>query len=190
MGVKIPRLFTRSPIRPVQNMLAHGVIGFDRSDAILKALAAQGHPVRREGFSVRCDDQIVYWNLLVAGAGLGFAQVLLAGGLPGSSKSTSTCACRFCSSCTRRSAPVRASVAWPISWASLNSASGQRDGTGFCEGPSKRCASRAFAPYCSNRGSVDIPSRPLQGMLGAPSRFGLEVRVEASGRLALTRAGL
>lgn len=67
------------PIRTVDDMLAHGVIGFDRSDAILKAFAAQGHPVTREDFPVRCDDQMVYWNLLVAGAGLGFAQVLLAG---------------------------------------------------------------------------------------------------------------
>ncbi len=66
------------PIRTVGDMLACGVIGFDRSDAIVKAFAAQGNPVMREDFPVRCDDQMVYWNLLVAGAGLGFAQVLLA----------------------------------------------------------------------------------------------------------------
>ena len=64
-------------------MLAHGVIGFDRSDAILKAFAAQSHPVTRENFPLRCDDQMVYWHLLEAGAGLGFAQVLLAGRHPG-----------------------------------------------------------------------------------------------------------
>ncbi len=66
------------PIRTIEEMLRHGVIGFDRSDAMLKAFAVQGHPVTREDFPVRCDDQMVYWNLLVAGAGLGFAQVLLA----------------------------------------------------------------------------------------------------------------
>ena len=76
-------LARHSPIRTVEDMLVHGVIGFDRSDAILKAFAAQGHPVTREDFPVRCDDQMVYWNLLVAGAGLGFAQTLLAAAHPG-----------------------------------------------------------------------------------------------------------
>ena len=71
------------PIRTVPDMLAAGVIGFDRGNTILEAFAAQGHPVTREDFPVRCDDQMVYWNLLVAGAGLGFAQVLLAGRHPG-----------------------------------------------------------------------------------------------------------
>ena len=33
----------------------------------------------REDFSVRCDDQMLYWNLLLAGAGVGFAQTLVAG---------------------------------------------------------------------------------------------------------------
>lgn len=66
------------PIRTVADMLRCGVIGFDRSDAMSKAFAAQGHPVTREEFPVRCDDQMVYWNLLVAGAGLGVAQILLA----------------------------------------------------------------------------------------------------------------
>ena len=76
-------LARRGPIRTVEDMLAHGVIGFDRGDTMLKAFAAQGHPVTREDFPVRCDDQMVYWNLLVAGAGLGVAQVLLAGRHPG-----------------------------------------------------------------------------------------------------------
>ena len=76
-------LARRGPIRTVEDMLAHGVIGFDRGDTMLKAFVAQGHPVTREDFPVRCDDQMVYWNLLVAGAGLGVAQVLLANRHPG-----------------------------------------------------------------------------------------------------------
>ena len=76
-------LARHGPIRTVDDILAHGVIGFDRGDAIVKAFVAQGHPVTRENFPVRCDDQMVYWNLLVAGAGLGFAQTLLAGAHPG-----------------------------------------------------------------------------------------------------------
>jgi len=60
-------------------LIDHDVIGFDRSDLILKGFAAYGFPVTREHFPVRCDDQMVCWHLLLAGAGLGFAQTLLAG---------------------------------------------------------------------------------------------------------------
>ena len=57
---------------------AHDVLGFDRSDALLRAYAAHGLRATRTDFPIRCDDQMVYWNLRLAGAGLGFAQVLLA----------------------------------------------------------------------------------------------------------------
>ena len=58
-------------------LMMHDVIGFDRSEAILKGYAYHGFAVTREHFPVRVDDQMVYWNLLCAGAGLGFAQGLL-----------------------------------------------------------------------------------------------------------------
>lgn len=61
------------------DILDHDVIGFDRLDDILKGYAAMGHPVTRNQFPVRCDDQMVCWHLLLAGAGIGFAQDLLAG---------------------------------------------------------------------------------------------------------------
>lgn len=64
------------------SLLDHDVIGFDRSDLILKGYAFHGFPVTREQFPVRCDDQMVCWHLLLAGAGLGFAQTLLAGRRP------------------------------------------------------------------------------------------------------------
>jgi DNA-binding transcriptional LysR family regulator len=32
----------------------------------------------REDFPVRCDDQMLYWNLLLTGVGVGFAQTLVA----------------------------------------------------------------------------------------------------------------
>jgi DNA-binding transcriptional LysR family regulator len=68
----------RGRVDTVDDLLTHDVLGFDRSDAILKGYAANGLPARRECFPIRCDDQMVYWNLLMAGAGLGFAQTLLA----------------------------------------------------------------------------------------------------------------
>ncbi len=55
-------------------LLDHDVIGFDRGEAILKGYAFHGYPVPREHFPLRVDDQMVYWHLLCAGAGLGFAQ--------------------------------------------------------------------------------------------------------------------
>jgi len=59
-------------------LLDHDVIGFDRGELILKGYAAHGFPVAREHFPLRVDDQIVYWHLLCAGAGLGFAQCRIA----------------------------------------------------------------------------------------------------------------
>ncbi|SFL31498.1 LysR family transcriptional regulator [Methylobacterium pseudosasicola] len=68
--------------RTVADLAGHDVLGFDRNDALLRAYAAHGLRAAREDFSIRCDDQMVYWNLMLAGAGLGFAQVLLAGRQP------------------------------------------------------------------------------------------------------------
>jgi len=60
--------------RTLAELLDHDVIGFDRSETILKGYAFHGFPVTREHFPLRVDDQMVYWHLLCAGAGLGFAQ--------------------------------------------------------------------------------------------------------------------
>ena len=63
----------------MRDILDHDVIGFDRADDILRGYAAMGFPVTRHQFPVRTDDQMVCWHLLLAGAGIGFAQDLLAG---------------------------------------------------------------------------------------------------------------
>ncbi|MCX7889764.1 MAG: LysR family transcriptional regulator [Rhodobacteraceae bacterium] len=49
-------------------------VGFDRSDAIIRLFRAFGIERRREDFPLRCDDQIVYWNLVRAGLGVGGMQ--------------------------------------------------------------------------------------------------------------------
>ncbi|MDV6332654.1 LysR family transcriptional regulator [Asticcacaulis sp. 201] len=64
------------------DLLTHDVIGFDRADDIIKGYAAHGFAVTRNQFPVRTDDQMVCWHLLLAGAGIGFAQDLLAGERP------------------------------------------------------------------------------------------------------------
>jgi DNA-binding transcriptional LysR family regulator len=55
-------------------MAAHDVVGFDRDPAILEGFAQMGVPVTRRFFPVRCDDNLVYWELVRAGCGIGFAQ--------------------------------------------------------------------------------------------------------------------
>lgn len=62
----------------VEALLAMDFIGFDRSDLILRIMAAQGITRRREDFPLRCDDQIVYWNLVRAGLGVGGMQCAIA----------------------------------------------------------------------------------------------------------------
>ena len=66
----------------VKDLLAHDFIGYDRSDEIIRGLAANGMKAGRDDFAIRCDDKLVSWHLLLAGAGLGFAQTLLAGRHP------------------------------------------------------------------------------------------------------------
>lgn len=61
----------------LDDLLAHDVIGLDRGDLMIRGYTANRLQATRDDFPVRCDDQIVGWHLLLAGAGLGFAQVLL-----------------------------------------------------------------------------------------------------------------
>lgn len=53
------------------------LIGLDRSDLMLRMMAALGQPRRREDFPLRCDDQVVYWNLVRSGCGLGATQTVI-----------------------------------------------------------------------------------------------------------------
>lgn len=46
-------------------------IGLDRSDQIIKVMAAMGFPVTRSFFSLRCDDPLAYIELIRAGCGIG-----------------------------------------------------------------------------------------------------------------------
>ena len=55
-------------------LLALDFVGFDRSDLIVRMMTALGHPRKREDFAVRCDDQVVYWELVRAGCGIGATQ--------------------------------------------------------------------------------------------------------------------
>lgn len=55
-------------------LLALDFVGFDRDDLMQRLFAALGIARRREDFKLRCDDQLVYWNLVRAGCGVGAMQ--------------------------------------------------------------------------------------------------------------------
>ncbi len=52
----------------------HDVIGYDRSDLIIKGFQAAGLDVTRAFFPFRCDNQVVCWRMVAAGYGVGFNQ--------------------------------------------------------------------------------------------------------------------
>lgn len=60
------------------DLLDHDIIGLDRADELLQGFARFGMPVPREWFPIRCDDHVVGWQMVIAGAGIGFAQVPIA----------------------------------------------------------------------------------------------------------------
>lgn len=70
-----------TPARLV-DLLDHDVIGLDRGDDLLQGFARAGLPVPREWFPIRCDDHVVGWQMVIAGAGIGFAQVPIADAEP------------------------------------------------------------------------------------------------------------
>lgn len=60
--------------RTAADLLEHDVVGFDANTAIIDGFSAGGLAVTRDFFKVRCDAQDAYWQLVVAGAGIGFGQ--------------------------------------------------------------------------------------------------------------------
>lgn len=79
MGVYAARSYLDRAGRPASrdDLLALDYVGFDRSDLILRLFRNLGIDRKREDFPVRCDDQIVYWNLVRAGCGVGGMQRLV-----------------------------------------------------------------------------------------------------------------
>lgn len=64
------------------NMHEHQWVGYDRSDQLLRGFRAAGHKVPREFFGFRCDNQIVAWQAVVAGLGIGVGMTPLARQIP------------------------------------------------------------------------------------------------------------
>jgi len=73
----------RGAPRSVEEFAKHDLIGFDRSDVLIATAKRLGFSLRREDFSIRCDNQSAMWELAKAGLGITFAQNNLVLGTPG-----------------------------------------------------------------------------------------------------------
>lgn len=60
----------------------HAFVGYDRNSTILEGMRGSGLNIDREFFQTRCDDPLVYWQLVRAGCGIGFAQNKMGQGDP------------------------------------------------------------------------------------------------------------
>lgn len=60
-----------------RDLLSHDVVGYDRSRLIIDGLRAFGLDVKRDFFKFRSDDQVVCWQMVRAGFGVGFNQIAI-----------------------------------------------------------------------------------------------------------------
>lgn len=68
----------RGPVTSKEDLRKHDLIGLDRSDFLIRGFAMHDIELTREEFALRTDDSMLTWNLLLAGGGIGIAQVILA----------------------------------------------------------------------------------------------------------------
>ncbi|MGB0505387.1 MAG: LysR family transcriptional regulator [Pikeienuella sp.] len=67
----------------VANFAQHHMVGYDRNPAIVDYVRDHDLPVTRTFFRLRTDNQIAYWQAVVAGAGIGAMQCSVADHTPG-----------------------------------------------------------------------------------------------------------
>ncbi|MBK8084023.1 MAG: LysR family transcriptional regulator [Devosia sp.] len=70
------------PQRP-EDLTAHDLVGFDRSDLLIATARRMGFELHRVDFVVRTDSQTHMWELMKAGLGIGFGQAGLVDRTPG-----------------------------------------------------------------------------------------------------------
>ena len=76
IGVYAARRYLNRAGQPdtIQDLKHHDLVGFDRSELILRGMRQMGLEVTQDDFALRCDDQLTYWELVRAGCGIGFTQ--------------------------------------------------------------------------------------------------------------------
>lgn len=58
----------------LKDFARHQFVGYDRNEQIVAGMRAAGFNIDRHFFHTRCDNQIVYWELVRQGCGIGFSQ--------------------------------------------------------------------------------------------------------------------
>lgn len=71
-------LARRGAPRTAEELLSHSLIGYDREDRIISAMREYGLAAERSHFAFRTDDEVAAWELVKAGAGIGFGQAHIA----------------------------------------------------------------------------------------------------------------
>lgn len=64
--------------RTQEDLRHHSFVGYDRDERIIRLMRAMGMEVSRTDFPLRCDDQVVHWELVRAGCGIGGMQIRIA----------------------------------------------------------------------------------------------------------------
>lgn len=67
----------------VQDLAAHRLVGYDKSQLMLQGAKRAKLPVTRESFAFRCDHQIVCWRMVLAGYGVGVVARFVGDAEPG-----------------------------------------------------------------------------------------------------------
>jgi DNA-binding transcriptional LysR family regulator len=80
MGVHAHEHYLEKAGKPktVEDLFGHRMVGYDRDTLILNGMKALGLQGDRSLFTFRTDDQVAYWELVKAGAGIGFGALWLA----------------------------------------------------------------------------------------------------------------
>lgn len=65
--------------REPNDLQGHIIIGYDRSDLILRGFREAGMKIDRHFFRFRCDDQVAAWEAVCLGVGAGFGPLFMAG---------------------------------------------------------------------------------------------------------------
>ncbi len=73
----------RRGVPTADTVLQHDFVGFDQDPTIVDGFRTGGMAVTRDWFKTRCDDNVVYWELVRAGCGIGFAQTSIGRADPG-----------------------------------------------------------------------------------------------------------
>lgn len=71
------------PPQKAEDLYGHELVGFDRSDILIKGARTLGYDLNREDFQLRTDSQTLLWELVKAGLGVGFGQTVLIDAAPG-----------------------------------------------------------------------------------------------------------